>query len=154
MASAAARRRIPVEPSTQSSLVWFTISTIVGTPRPSSPTRLAHAASSSISAEAFDRFPSLSLRRWMRNPFRVPSGRTRGRRKQVRPAGAWARTRNASDVGAEQNHLWPVRAYSPGAESGSARVVFARTSEPPCFSVMAIPDRAPALSAGGARRGS
>ena len=48
-------------------------------------------------------------------------------------------------MGAEQNHLWPVsRKCSP---SGTARVVLARTSDPPCFSVMAMPNRAPGLSA-------
>ena len=37
-----------------------------------------------------------------------PSGSTRGRKKQVRPAGAWARIRKPSHMGAEKNHLWPV----------------------------------------------
>jgi hypothetical protein len=62
--------------------VAFTISMIVGTPRPSSPTRPGQAPSNSTSAEAFDRLPSLSLSRWIRKAFLVPSGRTRGRRKQ------------------------------------------------------------------------
>ena len=71
--------RIPAaEPSTQSSRVWTTISTIVRTPRPSSPTSRAHAPSSSISLDAFERSPSLSFSRWMRKPLRVPSGSTRG----------------------------------------------------------------------------
>ena len=56
-------------------------------------------------------------------------------------------------MGAEQNHLCPVSRYSP-APAGTARVVFARTSEPPCFSVMAIPASRPALVAGGRRPGS
>ena len=53
-------------------------------------------------------------------------------------------------MGAEQNHLWPMSAYSspgPAAPVGAARVVLARTSEPPCFSVMAMPAMAPALGA-------
>jgi hypothetical protein len=53
------------------------------------------------------------------------------------------------------NHLWPVTSYSvPGPPPFSARavVVFARTSEPPCFSVIAIPQSAPALSGAGRSR--
>jgi hypothetical protein len=56
-------------------------------------------------------------------------------------------------MGAEQNHLWPVSSQPP-APSGSARVVLARTSEPPCFSVMAMPRRTPVLSPAGMKRGS
>ncbi len=81
--------------------------------------------------------------------MRVPSGRTRGTRKQVRPSGAWASTRNASDMGAEQNHLCPVSVYAPASASGRASVVFARTSLPPCFSVMAMPKSAPDFRAAG-----
>ncbi len=99
------------EPTAQSRRVALTISMIVGTPRPSSPTRQATVVpSNSTSAEALERLPSLSFSRWMRNALRVPSGRTRGSRKHVSPPGAWASTRNTSDIGAEQNHLWPVRA--------------------------------------------
>jgi hypothetical protein len=53
-------------------------------------------------------------------------------------------------MGAEQNHLCPVISYSapgPPPFSGRATVMLARTSEPPCFSVIAIPHRAPLLSA-------
>lgn len=122
---------------------------IVRTPRPSSPIRRAHVPSNSTSAEALDRLPSLSLSRWIANGLRVPSGSTRGSRKHVSPPGACARTRNPSDIGAEQNHLCPVSRYSPSADSGSARVVFDRTSVPPCFSVMPIPRSAPPLSPAG-----
>ena len=65
---------------------------------------------------------------------------------------ACARTRKASLIGAEQNHLCPVSRYPPSA--GSARVVLARTSEPPCFSVIAIPTSALFFCAAGKRRGS
>lgn len=79
---------------------------IVATPRPSSPTRRAQLSpSNSTSAEAFERLPSLSLSRWIRKELRLPSGSTRGSRKQVSPPGARASTRKASDIGAEQNHL-------------------------------------------------
>ncbi|SLJ82622.1 Uncharacterised protein [Mycobacteroides abscessus subsp. abscessus] len=44
----------------------------------------------------------------MRMGLRVPSGSTRGSRKQDRPPGACARVRNMSDIGAEVNHLWPT----------------------------------------------
>ena len=44
--------------------------------------------------------------------LRVPSARQRGTRKQVSPASVWASVRNASDIGAEQNHLWPISRYA------------------------------------------
>ena len=95
-------------PMTQSSRVMLTISMIVATPRPSSPTSQATASSYSTSAEALDRLPSLSLSRCRCMPLRVPSGRTRGSRKQDSPPGACASTRNTSLIGAEVNHLCPV----------------------------------------------
>ena len=55
-------------------------------------------------------------------------------------------------MGAEQNHLCPVRRQP--SPSGSARVVLARTSEPPCFSVIAMPMVAPAFSSAGREAGS
>jgi hypothetical protein len=105
----AAPARIPVAAEmTQSSRVMLTISMIVVTPRPSSPTSQATASSYSTSAEALDRLPSLSLSRCRRMPLRVPSGKTRGSRKHDRPPGAWASTMNRSPMGAEVNHLCPV----------------------------------------------
>ena len=138
--------RIPAAvPMTQSRRVCPTISMIVGTPRPGSPTIRASAPSSSISLDAFERLPSLSFRRCRCMALRVPSGRIRGSAKHDRPSGACASTRKRSHIGAEQNHLWPVSAYSPAAPVATATVVFARTSEPPCFSVIAIPHSALAL---------
>ena len=130
----------------------FTISMMVGTPRPSSPTMRAQAPSNSTSLDAFERLPSLSFRRWRWKRLRVPSGRQRGSRKHDRPRSVCASTRKASHIGAEQNHLWPVSSYSPPGPprpSARARVVFARTSEPPCFSVIAMPTSAPGLVGGG-----
>ena len=47
--------------------------------------------------------------------MRSPSGVQRGKRKQEMPPSAWARTRKASHIGADMNHLWPVSSYSaPG----------------------------------------
>ena len=106
---------------TQSSLVALTIAMIVATPRPGSPTCQASAPSNSTSAEALDRLPSLSLSRCRRIPLRVPSGSTRGSRKQVSPAGPWASVRNRSDMGAEQNHLCPVSRCAPSPAPGRAR---------------------------------
>ncbi len=77
----------------------------------------------------------------MRKTFREPSVRTRGTRKHPSPASVWASTRNPSLIGALQNHLWPVSRYDPSPAS-TARVVLARTSDPPCFSVIAMPNRA------------
>jgi hypothetical protein len=143
-------RSWPVTPITQSSRVWLTIVRIVAMPRPSSPTSHPRASSSSISLDALDRLPSLSFRRWITMPLRVPSGSRRGTAKQDSPASVFASIRNRSLIGAEQNHLCPVSAYgSPGPVDpvASARVVLARTSEPPCFSVMAMPAIAPAFGA-------
>ena len=87
--------------------------------------------------------PSLSFSRCNRNTFREPDGSTRGTRKQVSPAPAtWASTRNRSDIGAEQNHLCPVSRHVPSPAS-TATVRLARTSEPPCFSVIPIPASRP-----------
>ena len=50
------------------------------------------------------------------------------------------------------NHLWPVMRYSPPgppSPAGSAVVVLARTSVPPCFSVMPMPMVTPRLAAAG-----
>ena len=141
----------------QSRRVWLTISMIVWTPRPSSPTMRAQAPRNSTSLEALERLPSLSLSRWMWKRLRSPSGVKRGSRKHEIPDSVWARTRKASHIGAEQNHLWPVTSYSapaPPPLSGTAAVVLARTSEPPCFSVIAIPARAPAFSGAGTIRRS
>ena len=71
----------------------------------------------------------------------------RGTRKQESPPGACARTKNASDMGAEQNHFSPYSSYS-SPPSGRAAVVFVRTSEPPCRSVIAIPQRVRAVKRG------
>ena len=111
-------------PITQSRRVWLTISMIVGTPRPSSPTCAAQAPSNSISLEALERLPSLSLSRWMWKRLRSPSGVQRGTGSRRCPPSVWARTRKASHIGAEQNHLWPVSSYSapgPPPFSGVAR---------------------------------
>jgi hypothetical protein len=56
-------------------------------------------------------------------------------------------------MGAEQNHLWPVSSYSPDPRA-TAVVVLERTSEPPCFSVIAIPQVAPCFCSTGTRCGS
>ncbi len=108
-ASETARRISPAEPSTQSSRVAATISMIVRTPRPSSPSRSATVPSNSSSDEALERLPSLSLRRTTSSWLRVPSGSTRGTTKQVTPPAACASTRKTSFIGAEVNHLWPCR---------------------------------------------
>ena len=107
-ARVSAARIVAAEPSTQSSRVAATMSMIVRTPRPSSPSREPHVPSSSTSDEALDRFPSLSLSRWIANGFTDPSSSIRGTTKQVSPPGACASMRNPSLIGAEQNHLWPV----------------------------------------------
>ncbi len=133
---------------TQSRRVQLTISMMVLTPCPSGPTSQAKVPSNSGSEEALDRLPSLSFSRWMRKVLRVPSGRTRGTRKHDSPPGACASTRNTSHIGAEVNHLCPRRVYTPGSAVGVAAVVFVRTSEPPCFSVIPMPASRPGFSVG------
>ena len=157
MALASAERMSPAEASAQSSRVCVTISMMVATPRPSSPMAQACAPANSTSEEAFERLPSLSFRRWKCRPFTLPSGRKRGIRKQVSPPAACASTRKASDMGADMNHLWPVTMYSapePRLPTGSAFVVAARTSVPPCFSVMPMPRVTALFFAAGAKLGS
>jgi hypothetical protein len=91
----------------------------------------------------------------MRKTLREPSASTRGSRKHESPppapaSSACASTRKASDIGAEQNHLCPVSRYGcpgPPRPAGRATVVLARTSEPPCFSVIDMPKIADVLSA-------
>ena len=93
----------PVLPETQSSRVWWTIARIVRTPRSSGPTRRAQVPRYSISLDALERLPSLSLSRWMWNGLRLPSGRQRGTRKQVggAPGRVSASVSSASLIGAE-----------------------------------------------------
>ena len=109
MARVSPLRMLVALPSVQSSRVRLTISMMVGTPRPSSPTSHAVAPSYSTSLEALAWLPSLSLSRCRNIRLRVPSGRIRGRKKQDKPPGAWASTRKTSHIGAEVNHLCPVR---------------------------------------------
>ena len=80
-------------PITQSSRVCVTISMIVATPRPSSPSSRAAAPRNSTSDDGSERVPSLSLSRW--NSIPAPRSST----KQERPAGACASTRKMSHGG-------------------------------------------------------
>jgi hypothetical protein len=100
--------------------------------------RQASELSNSTSEEAFEQLPNLSFKRWIKKLLLLPSGKSRGSRKQDSPPGAWAKIKNASHIGAEQNHLCPRTVYAP-EPAGTATVAFARTSEPPCFSVIAMP---------------
>ena len=116
---------------------------IVGMPRPSSPIRMPCASRNSTSLLELLLLPSLSFRRWICTGFLLPSAFQRGTKKHDGPP-SWVRatTRCASHIGAEKNHLWPRIAYArprPPPSSGVAAVVLARTSEPPCFSVMPMP---------------
>ena len=83
--------------------------------------------------------------------LRLPSGVQRGRKKQLKPFGLCARTRKASHIGADMNHLCPVKMNAP-PPAGSARVVLVRRSEPPWFSVMPMPISAEVFSATGRKR--
>ncbi len=89
----------------------------------------------------------------MRISLRRPSGVQRGTKKQDSPFGDCAVTRKASHIGADKNHLWPTMRQEPSFR-GSARVVLARTSEPPCFSVSPMPISTPRFCAEGMKRRS
>mmetsp|Transcript_110495 Transcript_110495/g.330562 ORF Transcript_110495/g.330562 Transcript_110495/m.330562 type:complete len:236 (-) Transcript_110495:492-1199(-) len=143
-------------PMVQSRRVCATISMMVLTPRPGCPSITPHASRYSTSLDALDLSPSLSFSRCTVNPaFREPSGSHRGTTRQEMPPFVCARVRKASLMGAEVNHLCPTsQKASPGpslpASAGLACVVLARTSEPPCFSVMDMPTVAPGLFCRGA----
>ena len=119
-ASDSAWRISPAVPRAQSRRVNAPMARICGTPLPTSPTSQAWVPSNSTSELALAWLPSLCFRRWMCSGLTVPSGRQRGRKKQLRPPAeapvpkpsvpvcAWASTRNASHMGAEKNHLCPV----------------------------------------------
>ena len=87
-ASASARRMMPSVAPTVPRRVWCTMSMMTLMPRPSSPRRKAWVSWYSISAEAFDLLPSLSLIRMTWSVLRLPSGRMRGTRKQEMPPSA------------------------------------------------------------------
>ena len=151
-------QRMPAAvPMTQSSRVWPTISMIVGTPRPRLADELRPRAvqldlARRVGAVAELVLQALEVHRVARAVGQDP------RQREARQAlvGVCARTRKRSHIGAEQNHLWPVSVVlaRPARRRRPARatVVFARTSEPPCFSVIAIPHSALRL-AGRAARG-
>src|SRR6516165_9403300 len=92
----------------------------------------------STSEEALDLLPHLSFRRWICNRLREPSGSQPGATKHDIPSRLRARVKNTSDCGTEKNHLCPVSEYVP-SEFRSAVVCVWRKSEPPCFSVIAMP---------------
>ena len=58
-----AERIIPASATTMSKRVWWAISISVAMPRPGSPTSQAAVSRYSISADAFERLPHLSLSR-------------------------------------------------------------------------------------------
>ena len=131
---------------------------IVGTPRPGSPTIRAQAPWNSTSLEALEWLPSLSFKRWMWKALRRPSGSTRGIKKQEGAAGSprpFARARGRCRTSAPSRTTCgrsiSYSAPAPPPFSARATVVLARTSEPPCFSVIAMPAIAEPFSAAGMR---
>ena len=130
-------------PMTQSSRVAATISMMVRTPRPSSPTRRAQVSRRTRPRwRRWSGCPACPSAAGSRKTLRVPSGSTRGTRKQVSPPGRLRPAPGSRPTSAPSRTTCArSAAYSPVAPaSGSARVVLARTSLPPCFSVMPIPN--------------
>lgn len=72
---------------------------------------MASVPANSTSLDALDLLPALSFRRCTKNRLKLPSGKVRGRKKQVTPPSTLARVKKPSDCGTEQNHLWPVSSY-------------------------------------------
>ena len=105
--------RMPaLEPTMQSKRVMATISRMLRTPRPSSPTIQASAPRNSVSLDALEALPIFFFRRSTCMGFFVPSGRQRGSRKHDRPLSVCASTRKASHIGAETKYLWPTSSYA------------------------------------------
>ena len=104
----------------QSSRVSATISRMVAMPRPSGPTRSAHAPWNSTSEEALLQSPSLSLRRWMRMALRVPSGRIYSARdiaedEHYRARGVIEKLRSADGLEVDVPGVMPKLSGNPGA---------------------------------------
>ena len=150
-ASAKPPRISPALATAQSSRVSVTISRIVATPRPSSPTRQAPAPSNSTSAEALERLPSLSFSR----SSRIALTRAVGKEARHQEAGEPALRLRQHQEGVRHRRgeepFVPGDAIDAVRRSGSARVVLARTSVPPCFSVIPMPSVTPRFSAAGRR---
>src|SRR5580700_9572919 len=99
----------------------------------------------STSDEALDLLPHLSLRRWICRRLREPSGSQPATTKQDTPSSVRASVRNTSECGTEKNHLCPTIDQLP-SPFGLAWVWVWRRSDPPCFSVIAMPTVAPVLT--------
>ena len=82
----------------------------------------------------------------MRIGLRVPSGSQRGTRKHDSPRGLRERQERVRHRRRAEPFVAGQRVARPSPGRRPARVVLARTSEPPCFSVIAIPMVAPAFS--------
>ena len=103
-----ASRIVAVEPSTQSSRVAPTMSMMVRTPRPSSPSRAAPRAVELDLARGVGAVAELVLEALQRERVARAVVERAGHDEAGEAAGAWASTRKTSLIGAEQNHLWPV----------------------------------------------
>ena len=108
----------------------------------------------STSEEALERLPSLSLRRWKRSALTLPSGQEARQQEAGEPA---LRLRQHQERIAHRRRHEPFVAgegYStrPAAAGWAAVVVLARTSVPPCFSVMPMPMVTPRLAPPGLKR--
>src|SRR5580658_9808762 len=77
--------------------------------------------------------------------LREPSGSQPGTAKHDTPSSVRASVRNTSECGTEKNHLCPTIDHVPSPLALAVVWVW-RRSEPPCFSVIAMPTVAPVLS--------
>ena len=116
---------------------------------PGSPTSSPMAPSNSTSDEALERLPSLSFSRWKRKPLLSPVAEQPRHQEAGEPLlrlrqheeGVRHRRRHEPFVAGE--------AVEAGRLPAPPCVMLARTSVPPCFSVMPMPRVSPAFSTGG-----
>ena len=136
----------------QSKRVMATISMIVGTPRPSGSDHPAERAAQLRLARSVRDIAHLALEandlqrvlRSVRSPAGHEKTRQAPRRLRQHEERVAHRRRDEELVADEFVSLPP-----PSAPTGMARVVLARTSEPPCFSVIAMPIVTPCFCIGG-----
>ena len=121
----APRASSAAEPIAQSRRVKLTISTIRAIPSPSSPISQPCVPSNSTSRGCVAAIAELVLEAHDRKRIARSVGEHARHQETRKPAAACASTKNASLIGALQNHLCPVSRYSqpaPARPAGTARV--------------------------------
>ena len=139
---------VPAEQSAHSSRVSGGPSTSAARmPWPGSPMSWAIGAAELDLRGGVRLVAALSLRRWIMMPVaRCRPAASPARRSRRRPRSVRASVRKTSECGTEKNHLCPAMRQAVAVRA-RRRVCVWRRSEPPCFSVIAMPTVTPVLSA-------